>query len=61
MTLSWSPHGFDPITPCPSASERRMCRISPTQLETVVTVHGPTRELGKAGTAGAISSRVSGG
>ena len=39
----------------PSASERRIRKISPTQLEIVVTVHDPTRELGKAGTAGAIS------
>ena len=35
----------------PLASSHR----APTQLEIVVTVHDPTRELGKAGTAGAIS------
>jgi len=70
MTLSWisrrngdsfEPPWVDLIFPCPSASERRIRKISPTQLEIVVTVHDPTRELGKAGTAGAISSRVSGG
>ena len=58
MTLSWISRRngiLDLIFPCPSASERRIRKISPTQLEIVVTVHDPTRELGKAGTAGAIS------
>ena len=56
MTLSWisrrngdsfEPPWVDLIFPCPSASERRIRKISPTQLEIVVTVHDPTRELGK--------------
>jgi hypothetical protein len=63
MTLSWisrrngdSVEPVDLIFPCPSASERRIRKIrAPTQLEIVVTVHDHTRELGKAGTAGAIS------
>ena len=64
MTLSWisrrngdsfEPPWVDLIFPCRSASERRIRKISPTQLEIVVTVHDPTRELGKAGTAEAIS------
>jgi hypothetical protein len=64
MTLSWisrrngdsvEPPWVDLIFHCRSASERRIRKISPTQLEIVVTVHDPTRELGKAGTAGAIS------
>jgi len=50
MTLSWisrrngdsfEPPWVDLIFPCPSASERRIRKISPTQLETVVTVHDP--------------------
>jgi hypothetical protein len=58
MTFSWisrrngdsfEPPWVDLIFPCPSASERRIRKISPTQLEIVVTVHDPTRELGKAG------------
>ena len=52
MGIHLSPHG---LISCPTASERRIRKISPTQLEIVVTVHDPTRELGKAGTAGAIS------
>ena len=49
-----SPPWVDLIFHCGSA-ERRIRKISPTQLEIVVTVHDPTRELGKAGTAEAIS------
>ena len=64
MTLSWisrrnrdsvEPPWVDLIFDCWSASERHIRKISPTQLEIVVTVHDPTRELGKAGTAEAIS------
>ena len=64
MTLSWiscrngdsvEPPWVDLTFPCRSAPERRIRKISPTQLEIVVTVHDPTRELGKAGAAGAIS------
>ena len=55
MTLSWiSRRNGDSVEPR-SDSKRRIRKISPTQLEIVVTVHDPTRELGKAGTAGAIS------
>ena len=65
MTLSWisrrngdSVEPVDLIFPCPSASERRIRKISPTQLEIVVTVHDPTRELGKAGTPGRYHERA---
>jgi len=51
MTLSWisrrngdsfEPPWVDFIFPCRSASERRIRKISPTQLEIVVTVHDPS-------------------
>ena len=67
MTLSWisrrngdsfEPPWVDLIFPRPSASERRIRKISPTQLEIVVTVHDPTRELGKAGTPGRYHERA---
>jgi hypothetical protein len=69
MTLSWisrrngdsfEPPWVDLIFPRPCLRAAHP-QDQPDAVEIVVTVHDPTRELGKAGTAGAISSRVSGG
>ena len=54
MGIHLCPHGLISYS-LAHLPERRIRKISPTQLEIVVTVHDPTRELGKAGTAGAIS------
>ena len=54
MTLSWisrrngdsfEPPWVDLYSLCPSASERRIRKISPTQLEIVVTVHDPLHRV----------------
>jgi hypothetical protein len=60
MTLSWiscrngdsvEPPWVDLTFPCRSAPERRIRKISPTQLEIVVTVHDP-RYYTRAGQGG---------
>ena len=41
MGIQLGPPWVDLLFHCRSASERRIRKISPTQLETVVTVHDP--------------------